>query len=69
MRGSTGWEIHKSCKIKILMFKIMKSRFYYTNPKREKSIKPLNLVSKYNFTIKWPKIAIILVVTFPMLFL
>ena len=38
----------------------MKSAFFYTNPKRTNSIKPLNLLFKYNFTIKLPKTAIII---------
>ena len=33
----------------------MKSGFYYTNPKPENPIKPLNLLFKYNFTIKLQK--------------
>ena len=42
----------------------MKSGLYYTNPKREKSIKPLNPSFKYTFTIKWSKMAIIILVFF-----
>ena len=49
------------------MFKIMKSGFYYTNPKRGKTIKPLSQLFKYNFTIKLPKMAIIIMVFFPMI--
>ena len=41
-----GPKIKKSWKIKILMFKIMKFRFYEVNPKRKKSIKTLNLLFK-----------------------
>ena len=47
----------------------MKSGFYYTNSKRKKAIKPLNLFSQYNFTIKLPKMAIIIAILFPMNFL
>ena len=43
---------------------MMKSGFYYTNPKRENPIKPLNLLFKDNFTIKLPKMAIIIMVCF-----
>ena len=50
------------------MSKIMKSGFYYTNPKREKSIKPLNPLFEYNFTIQLPNIAIIIMVIFPITF-
>ena len=55
--------------IKILMSKRMKSGFYYTNPERKKSIKPLNLIFKCNLTIKRPKIAITIMVFVPMIFL
>ena len=44
------------------MFKIMKSGFYYTNPKRKKTIRPFNQLFKYNVTIKWPKNTIIILV-------
>ena len=37
----------------------MKSGFYYSKLKQNKSIKILNLLFKYNFTIQLPKIAII----------
>ena len=40
--------------------KIMKSGFYWTNPKRKKSSKPFKILFKYNFTIKWQKNAIIM---------
>ena len=50
------------------MSKMMKSRFYYTNPKRTKSIKPLNPLFEYNFTIKLPKNAIIIAIFRPMIF-
>ena len=53
----------------LLMFKIMKSGFYYTNPKRKKSIKPLNLSSKKYYYIFGVKMAIIIMVLFPMIFL
>ena len=42
----------------------MKSGIYYTNPKRKKSIKILNPLFKYNFTIELPKVAIIIMVCF-----
>ena len=48
--------------------KIMKSGFYYTNPKRKNPIKPLNQLFKYNFTMKYQKVAIIVMVFFPMTF-
>ena len=43
----------------------MKSGFCYTNPERENQIKPLNLLFKYNFTIKLQKNAIIIMICFP----
>ena len=47
----------------------MKSGFCYTNPKRNKQLrKPLNLLFKYNFTTKWPNMAITILVFFPMAF-
>ena len=64
MRGSRTSKIKKTWQIKNLMFKIMKSRFYYTNPKRENPIKPLSPLFKYNFTVKLPKMAIITLVIF-----
>ena len=42
----------------------MKSGFYYTNPKRTKSIKPLNLLLKSYYGICLPKIAIIIMIFF-----
>ena len=61
-------ENQTSSNLEILMFKIMKSGFYYTNPKRKKSIKPLKVLFKYKFTIKSPKNAIMSMVFFPMIF-
>ena len=50
-----------------MISKIIKSEFDNTNPKRGKSIKPLNLLFKYNFTIKCQKMAIIIAAMFPMI--
>ena len=61
--------LQKSSKIKNLMAKMMKSGFYYTNPKRKNPNKPLNLLFKHNFTIKLQKITIIIMVIFPMIFM
>ena len=62
-------KIQKPWKFEILMFKIMKSGFYYTNLKQKKSTKILKVLFKYNFTIKLPKMAIIIMISFPMVFL
>ena len=43
--------------IQSFVSKIMKLGFHYTNPKRNKLIKPLNLLFKHNFTIRLPKMA------------
>ena len=43
---------------------ILKSGFYYTKLKQKKSIKILNLLFKYNFTIHDPEIAIIIYTIF-----
>ena len=51
------------------MSKIIKSEFYDTNPKRKKSSKPLSLLFKFNSTIKSQKMAIIIRIFFPMIFL
>ena len=66
--GSRAWKIEKSWKIKKMMSRIMKSGFYYTNPKRKNPIKPLNQLFKYDFTIKLPNITIVIMVLFPMIF-
>ena len=55
-----GPKIQKSWKIKILIFKIMKSIFYQTKMKQKKSIKIFKISFKYNSTIKLPKNAIII---------
>ena len=47
----------------------MKSGFYYTKNEAEKSIKLLKVLSKYIFTINGPKMAIIIAILFPMIFL
>ena len=47
----------------------MKSGFYYTNPERKNPIKPLNQLFKYNFTIKLPQMAILIMVFFRMILL
>ena len=47
----------------------MKSWFYYTNPKRQKNNSAIKPLVKNNFTIKWPNMAIISMVRFPMIFL
>ena len=44
--GSRASKIHKSSTCQVLMCRIMESGFYYTNPKRGKSLKPLNLFPK-----------------------
>ena len=62
-------EFHESWKCGLRASKRMKSGFYYTNPKRKRSIKPLKVLFKYIFTIKWQKMAIIILVLFPMIFL
>ena len=47
----------------------MKSGFYDANPKRNKSIKPLNPIFKYNVTITLPNMTIIIAIHVPMHFL
>ena len=49
------------------MSRIMKSGFYYTNPKRKTSIEPLNLFSKVYYYTFCATIAIIIMSIFPMI--
>ena len=51
------------------MFKIMKSGFYHTNPKRKNQIKQFNQLFKYNFTIKLQQKRHTYYGNFPMIFL
>ena len=50
----------KSWNLEFRASKIMKSAFYYTNPERKDPIKNLEILFKYNFIIKWPNNAIII---------
>ena len=56
-------------KRQIFISKIMKSGFYCTNPKRNKTIKPLTLIFKQYYDICCPKMTIIIMIFRPMNFL
>ena len=65
----TGSNTEKSWKWGFRAFKIVKSGFYYTKSKQKKSIKALKVLFKHISPIFGPKMARIIAIFFPMMFL
>ena len=59
----------KSWHLEFRASKIMKAGFYYTDLQQNRSIKQLKVIFEYIFTIHGPKMAILILVFFPMNFL
>ena len=64
-----GFKNQEMMEFEILMFKIMKSGFCYTNPEQIDSRKFLNLLCRHISLINNPRMTIIILMYFPMFFL